>query len=329
MRRGRFVAMMAAGAVILAACGSTADTTVAATQAPDPTVEPTEPPEETTTTSEAEPTTTSESPDTSMSDTGIPDENEDLADISTATFSDPLTIDNPYLPIVPGMQLVYEGITVEDGEELSHRIVFTVTDLIKVVDGVPSAVRWDRDFSEGELVEAELAFFAQDDDGNVWHMGEYPEEYEDGEMVDNPGWLAGVEDALAGYQMKADPQPGTPSYSQGWGPEVDWTDRGQIDEIGLEFCVEAGCYTDILSIAEWALDEREFGVQLKFYAPEVGNISVSFRGDDANQEELELVEIIMLDEAGLAEAREEALALEASAYDNSEMYSESDPLEQR
>ena len=41
-------------------------------------------------------------------------------------------------------------------------------------------VVWERDYTEGEEVEAELAFFAQDNYGNVWHMGEYPEEYENG-----------------------------------------------------------------------------------------------------------------------------------------------------
>jgi hypothetical protein len=47
-----------------------------------------------------------------------------------------------------------------------------------MVDGVQTVVAWDRDFLEGKLQEQELAFFAQDDQGNVWNFGEYPEEYE-------------------------------------------------------------------------------------------------------------------------------------------------------
>jgi hypothetical protein len=50
----------------------------------------------------------------------------------------------------------------------------------QVIDGVRTTVVWERDHTEGELEEAGLAFFAQDNDANVWHMGEYPEEYEEG-----------------------------------------------------------------------------------------------------------------------------------------------------
>ena len=52
-----------------------------------------------------------------------------------------------------------------------------------------TVVSWDLDYSDGELAEAELAFYAQDDDGNVWRMGEYPEEYDGGQIVDAPTWI--------------------------------------------------------------------------------------------------------------------------------------------
>ncbi len=64
--------------------------------------------------------------------------------------------------------------------------MFTVTDLTKVVNGVRAVVVWDRDYASGELQETELAFFAQDNDGNVWHLGEYPEEYETGKACRTP-----------------------------------------------------------------------------------------------------------------------------------------------
>jgi hypothetical protein len=67
---------------------------------------------------------------------------------------------------------VFEGSAIDDGERISRRVVSTVTDLSKEINGLDTIVVWERDYSEGELVEAELAFFAQDDYGNVWHMGE-------------------------------------------------------------------------------------------------------------------------------------------------------------
>jgi len=41
-----------------------------------------------------------------------------------------------------------------------HQVVFTVTDLVRVINGVRTVVDWDRDINEGELEEAELAFQA-------------------------------------------------------------------------------------------------------------------------------------------------------------------------
>ena len=106
------------------------------------------------------------------------------------------TIDNEWMPLKPGTRFVYEGTTVEDdGTAVPHRVVINVTDLMKVIGGVLSVVSWDLDYSDGELVEAELAFFAQDKAGNVWRMGEHPEEYEDGKFVAAPAWIHGIEEA--------------------------------------------------------------------------------------------------------------------------------------
>jgi hypothetical protein len=141
---------------------------------------------------------------------------KDYEDFFPENFDNSTQIDNHWLPLIPGTQFVYDGVTVEDGKNIPHRIVITVTDLTKVIGGVRSVVTWDRDYSDDELVEAELAFFAQDNDGNVWRMGEYPEEYENGEFVIAPTWIHGLQGARAGIAMQAEPQVGTPSYSQGW-----------------------------------------------------------------------------------------------------------------
>ena len=108
-------------------------------------------------------------------------------------------IDNKWLPMKPGMRWVYEGTTVEDdGEVVPHRIEIYVTDLTKIINGVRTVVSYDLDYTDGELEEAELAFYAQDNDGNVWRFGEYPEEYDDGMVVDAPAWIDGLAGARAG-----------------------------------------------------------------------------------------------------------------------------------
>jgi hypothetical protein len=235
------------------------------------------------------------------------------ADFDTGNFSDPTSIDNQWFPLRPGKQLVYEGETLVDGERERHRVVFTVTDLTKVVDGVRNVVVWDRDFSAGELVETELAMFAQDDDGNVWHFGQYPEEYEQGELVGAPAWIAGLEGAKAGISMRADPRLRTSDYSQGFGPKVNWTDRARVYQAGQRTCVPAGCYEDVLVIDENTRDEPD-AHQLKYYARGVGNVRVGWRGDDQEQETLVLTRAVQLSAAALAEVRRQALKLERRAY---------------
>ena len=52
----------------------------------------------------------------------------------------------------------------------------------------------NRDVNAAQPPEGELALWAQDDDGNVWPLGEYPEEYDErgGFEAAPDTWLAGV-----------------------------------------------------------------------------------------------------------------------------------------
>ncbi len=294
----------------LAACGGDASNE---TGAPDQT-EPTEAP----TTTEVESSTTTEG---QIDGPLLPPE------LDPANFSDPTNVDHKWYPLVPGTQLVFDGITLEDGEDdVPHRVIFTVTDLTKVIGGVETVVIWDEDYAEGELVETEIAFFAQDDEGNVWLMGEYPEEYEDGVLDKTPAWIHGVGDALAGILVPANPIEGTPSFAQGWAPSVEWTDRGVVFEVGSETCVPVDCYEDVLIIDEF--NPEEPGIfQIKYYAPGVGNVEIGFKGNDPSGETLELVEYKVLSEDELASARAASLALEERAYElAADVYGQTEPI---
>lgn len=248
-------------------------------------------------------------------------------EFNAENFDNPTEITNQWLPLTPGTQYIFEGQTEEGGVTSNHQVIFTVTDLTKIIHGVRSIVIWDRDYSEGELVETELAFFAQDNTGNVWRMGEYPEVYEKGVLVEAPAWISGFKGAVAGIMMPANPEIGAPSYSQGWGPAVDFTDRAIVEETGLEVCVPMDCFDDVMVVAEYSRAEPN-AFQLKYYAPGVGNVKIDYRGDDATREQLELVEVRELSPEELAEVREMALELEAKAYEISkEVYDRTDPAE--
>jgi len=248
--------------------------------------------------------------------------------IDYGNFSDPTTVDNTWFPLIPGTQLIHEGAGNVDGVRNSRRVILVVTNLTKVIDGIRTVVVYERDYNDGHLTEAELVFFAQADDGNVWHFGQYPEEYEDGKIVETPAWIAGQRDAKAGILIQAQPQFGGPSYSQGWGPEVGWADRARVFEIGSRTCVPAGCYDGVLVTDEFSRDEPD-AHQLKYYAPGLGVVRVGWAGAlEKEQEVLELVEIEHLEADDLAAMRAEALATEARAYANSkDVYGKTPPME--
>lgn len=267
-------------------------------------------------------------PSPDMSDDPQPSASESLTEVFPYDrFSDPTVIDNPYLPLTPGTRWAYDGHTVEDDEEIPHQIVTIITDLTKVIDGVEAVVGYEEDWSDGQLVEVEIFFAAQDDDGNVWRLGEYPEEFEDGQFIEAKPWLAGVQDALAGYMMLAEPRAGDRSYAQGWGPAVEWADRGRVIEAGIQDCVAVGCHQDVVVVEEWDIAEP-LARQLKFHAPGVGVIRVDWSGSaDQGQEELELVEFGQLTAQELGEARAKALALDARAYETSpDLYGATEPI---
>jgi hypothetical protein len=235
-------------------------------------------------------------------------------DFDRKKFSRSTTIDNQWTPLRPGMQFTFEGRANRGNGRVNHRVVFTITDLTKVIDGVRTVVLWDRDFNAGQIVETELAFFAQDDDGNVWLLGEYPEEWEDGEFSGAPDvWFSGVARARAGIMMRVDPQLGTSSYLQGFAPAIEFSDRAKVHQTGQRTCVPLGCYDNVLVTDEWNPLEQGDAHQRKFYAPGVGNVRVG-AVNDPEAEELVLVKLSHLDPGALAQAREEALELERRAY---------------
>jgi len=214
------------------------------------------------------------------------------------------TIDNPWLPLAPGYRYTFEGHANRGGGLLPHQVILTVTGLTKRINGVTTVVAWDQDVNEDVLSESELAFFAQDDDGNVWTLGEYPEEYEDGYFTGAPStWISGVSGAIPGIAMPAHPRTGGRPYLQGKSLDVEFYDCGQVfSRVG-----------DELVIDEWSPLDPDSGHQRKTYHRGVGNVSVA-AVDDPEGETLTLATTEQLTRADLAKADAAALKLEHRAY---------------
>ena len=142
----------------------------------------------------------------------------------------------------------------------------------------------------------------------------------------DPAWIHGVQDAHAGIVMRGrklgKARLATPSC-----PAVDYSDRAQTYQMGLETCVPVNCYKDVLVIKEYALNEPN-AFQYKYYAAGVGNIRVDWSGDDKSKEKLELVKIGPLSPDERATANAEALKLEKHAYEiNQKVFGQTAPAE--
>jgi CzcA family heavy metal efflux pump len=248
-------------------------------------------------------------------------------DLPRAKFSDPTTIDNRWHPVAPGMQYIFEGRANRGKGARPHHVLFTVTDLTKKVDGVQTRVVWDRDINAGKLLEGELTFFAQDDAGNVWNFGEYPEEYDERGRFDGAPdtWISGLAHANAGILMRADPRPGTSSYLQGNAPDIAFGDTAKVKRLRERVCVPVGCYDNVLVIDETNPLERGNGHQLKYYAPGIGNVQVEPRSGKEH-EVLVLVKVRKLGPSALAAVRKGALVLDRRGFrTRKEVYGRTEP----
>lgn len=232
------------------------------------------------------------------------------------------TINNTWWPLKPGTRWVFEGSSLEDGERVDHMVVETVTDLTKEIGGVRAAVNMEEDYSDGQLVEREIAFHAQDQNGNVWHLGQLRETYDEEEFVGSQVWWVGEPtSSKAGIRMWTDPKMGDVA-AQGYAPSpFNWTDSGRVYQMGQKTKVAAGSYDNVIVVEEWDQETPPGVFQLKYYARDVGLVRIGFRGPDPEEEELELVKVEQLRPSMLEEVRNEALKVEERAY----MYSKTQP----
>lgn len=184
-------------------------------------------------------------------------------------------ITNPLFPLPVGATWMYEA----DGPDGLEEITVTVEADTHDVWGVQARVVRDTARIAGEVIEDTWDWYAQDQDGNVWYMGEDTTEYEDGEPVSTAGsWTSGVDGALLGVIMLGEPQVGM-AYRQEYlaGEAEDYAEVEALDQT-----VEAAgeTYTGCLKTADRSavedLDEH------KYYCPGVGNVLVE--EPDVNEE---------------------------------------------
>jgi len=171
---------------------------------------------------------------------------------------------NPYFILEPGYVLELEGGTV--------RLVITVLDETRRLDGVETRVIEERETDGGGLVEVSRNYFALSTRTNsVFYFGEDVDIYKGGKVASHDGaWLAGVNGARPGLMM-----PGLPllhaRHYQEVAPGVAM-DRAEIVSLTDVLKTPAGAFRNVLRVAETTPLEPKVR-DSKYYARDIGLIS--------------------------------------------------------
>ena len=196
---------------------------------------------------------------------------------SAANFSNPLDISNIYFPLIAGTTFTSKADT-HGGCEVD---VTTVTYDTRVIDGVTTRVVHDQVFDgdtcttdPSALTEDTLDYYAQDNAGNVWYMGEDTFDCQGaGNCTPGEGgWIAGVNGAQPGIIMLAHPQSGD-SYKQEYLAGVA-QDQGLVTSVGVTAKMTRSdayqlSYSNCIVTKEWSVLEHG-AIEFKTYCPSLG-----------------------------------------------------------
>ena len=192
-------------------------------------------------------------------------------------------VTNPYFPLAPGTTFTFLA-QLNPGVESTSVAVLAQA---KVINGVSATEVHDQVFLNGVLAEDTFDWYAQDDAGNVWYLGEDTKEYQNGQVVSTAGsWEWGVQGALPGIVMWADPGAHIgESYRQEYlkGVAQDW---GRVLTTGESVTVPYGPLTGCIKTEDWNALDQGAPHESKYYCPQLGFVLETIPG---STERVELV----------------------------------------
>jgi hypothetical protein len=190
-------------------------------------------------------------------------------------------IDNPYWPMTPGSRWVYREI---DTDGTLQRVEVSVTNSTKRILGINARVVHDVVTERGRLKEDTFDWYAQDECGNVWYLGEDTKEYEKGKVVSTEGsWEAGVDGAQAGIIMAARPADGLKYRQEYYAGQAE--DAAEVLSIEEKAEVPFGRFTNVLLTKDFTPLHPEI-LEYKLYAKGVGPVLVLGVSGGSGREEL-------------------------------------------
>ena len=171
------------------------------------------------------------------------------------------TGESKYFILKPGFQMTYES--------QFEKLVITVLDETKVINGITTRVIEEREERFGELIEVSRNFFAIDQSsGDVFYFGEDVDMITNGQATSHSGaWLAYENDNLPGLIMSGNPVVGM-KYYQEIAPGVA-EDRAEVVSITATFQTQAGEFTGCL-ITQESSKIQPLAIEYKTYCPGVG-----------------------------------------------------------
>jgi hypothetical protein len=175
-------------------------------------------------------------------------------------------VDNRYWPLTPGTHFHFVGVrgtTPQVDDEV-------VTRQTKQILGVTCTVVRDTVSEHGRPIERTLDWYAQDNAGNVWYMGEDSFELQHGRFVKaSDSWESGVDGAQPGIIMPGDPQPGD-AYRQEYYPPGEALDQARVLGNSAAVRVPYGRFEHVLVTSEFSPLEPQ--TEQKYYVAGVGEV---------------------------------------------------------
>ena len=228
-----------------------------------------------------------------------------------ANFVDPTLDTNPFHPLKPGLQWVRGGTTEVGKRVVPHEIITTMTDVVRVIDGVTTIAMLDESTDSGEVSQVGMDYLALDKDGNVWILGGYTEEFEGGDYTNTESAFLGTDGgAEVGILSPAHVDASTPRWFIS-APPGEKASVGQVVSVGTHECSAFGCYDNVRVVQEGNVGAPDN--ENKYYAPGVGVIKNVPLDASLHQDRFELLNFLALSSTGLAEASKTVQDLEAHA----------------
>lgn len=201
-------------------------------------------------------------------------------DLDPARFTTEIT--NPYFPMSPGTRWTYRETDGAGGE--SQVVVVVTGETKKIANGITARVVRDTVTRSGQVVEDTIDWYAQDNDANIWYLGENTAEFEDGKVAGTGGsFEAGVNGALPGILIPGDPQPGQQYRQEYYQGQAE--DNGEVLSIREQVQVPHGLFKDALLTKDTIAIEPDVQ-QYKLYAKGVGPVLALDVSGSSGREEL-------------------------------------------